>query len=69
MSLAELLPSVRSLAHHDKLRLLQFLAGELARDEQLELQPGEQYPIYSPYDCFEAAEKLRQVLEAEERSS
>ena len=36
MSLAELLLAVRSLPHDEKLRLLQFLAGELAREGGLQ---------------------------------
>jgi hypothetical protein len=66
MSLAELLPSVRSLPHEDKLRLLQFLAGELAREEGLpEIPPGAACPIWSPFDAFEAAGVLAQALQAE----
>lgn len=66
MSLAELLPAVQSLSHQDKLRLLQFLADELAREEGLpELRPGAEYPIWSPYEAFEAARVLEQALDAE----
>jgi hypothetical protein len=63
MSLAELLPTVRSLPRHDKLRLLQFLAGELARDEGLpDIRLGVDYPVWSPYEAFEAARTLEQTL-------
>jgi hypothetical protein len=69
MSLTELLSSVRSLTHQDKLRLLQFLAGELSREEDaLEITPGAHYPVYTPYGCFEAAEAMRRVLESDDKS-
>jgi hypothetical protein len=62
MSLAELLPAVRSLPHPDKLRLLQFLARELVRDEGLsDIRPGTDYPVWSPYESFEAARTLEQA--------
>ena len=63
MSLTELLPAVRSLPHSDKLRLLQFLAGELAREEGLpDLRAGAEFPIWSPYDAYDAAQVLEQAL-------
>jgi hypothetical protein len=66
MSLAELFPVVRSLPHPDKLRLLQFLAGELARENGLPMvQPGAEYPIWSPYDAFDAAAAMARVLQEE----
>jgi hypothetical protein len=66
MSLTELLPAVRSLPHPDKLRLLQFLAGEIAREEGLpEIRSDCPYPIWSPHDAFEAATALEQALQAE----
>jgi hypothetical protein len=66
VSLGELLPVVRLLAHQDKLRLLQFLAGELAREQGIpEIQPGAAYPFWSPYDAFEAAAGLERALGAE----
>jgi hypothetical protein len=66
MSLAELLPAVRSLPHQDKLRLLQFLARELLRDEGLpDIRAGADYPVWSPYEAFAAARVLGEALQAE----
>jgi len=63
MSFIELLPAVRSLPHKDKVRLLQFLVGELVRDEGLpDICPGADYPIWSPYDAFDAARALSEVV-------
>jgi hypothetical protein len=64
MSLTELLPVVRSLPHPEKLRLLQFLANELARHENLpEIQPEAEYPVWSPFDAHEAARTLEELLQ------
>ena len=64
MSIAELLPVVRSLPHPEKVRLLQFLAGELARHEGLpSIQTGSEFPIWSPFDAFGAAAALGKLLE------
>ena len=60
MSLAELLPSVQALPRSDKFRLVQELIAELAQEEGL--TEGE-YPIWSPYDAYEAAATLMQLLE------
>jgi hypothetical protein len=65
MSLAELLPVVRSLPHQDKVSLLQFLANSLAQEAGLpQIKPGDEFPIWSPYSAFAAAETLQQTLEA-----
>jgi hypothetical protein len=66
MSLTELLPSVRSLSHPDKVRLLGVIAEELAREEGLpEIRAGASYPIWSPYGAFDAAKTLLEALAAE----
>lgn len=47
---------------------MQFLIAELAKEEDnhenllSELQSHETYLIHSPYDCFEAAHKMNQML-------
>lgn len=67
MTLAELLPTLQALPRTDKLHAIQFLADELAKDEEdiSPLKDGAVYPIYTPYDCYEAAAVLRRVLEEE----
>ena len=67
MSLAEILPNIQALPRADKLRLIQFLAQDLAEaDAPLTLVPGGVYPVWSPYDAFDAADTLLGVLQAEE---
>jgi hypothetical protein len=62
MSLNEVLPEVRSLSRVDKIRLIQFLAQELEREEGL-IEPGRSYPVWSPDRAFTAAAALLQALE------
>ncbi len=66
MSFAELIPALQALPRGDKLRVIQFLAGDLARQEEAELFPaGASCPIWSPFDAFDAAKTLMQMLEQE----
>ena len=67
MSLIEMLPDIQTLARADKLRLIQFLAQELAQAEALPLLiAGQSYPVSSPDQAFAAAETLLQTLHAEQ---
>lgn len=66
MSLSELLPSVQDLPRRDKLQLMQWLATQLATEEEVPLlSPDVEYPVWSPYDSHEAAATLAAFLEAE----
>jgi hypothetical protein len=66
MSLVELLPVLQALPRDDKLRLLQFLVVELAREEGVTLlEIGGPYPIWTPYNAFKAADTLLKALEEE----
>lgn len=66
MSLIELLPNIHSLPRADKLRLIQFLAQELAEAEATPaLEAGKEYPVWSPDRAFTAAETLLRTLRGE----
>lgn len=66
MSLVEMLPNIQSLPRADKLKLIQFLAQELAEAEgSPTLQGGQSYPVWSPDQAFAAAETLLQTLRPE----
>ena len=44
----------------DKLRLMQFLATELVKEEDANFfVANQEYPVWSPYNCSEAANILR----------
>ena len=64
MSLPELFPALRKLNRADKLRVMQFLVSELAKEEDPLLTAGEEYPVWSPYDTFDAAQTLLDALKA-----
>lgn len=67
MSLVELLPTVRSLSRQDKLRLIQWLAVDLAQAEEPVPIPADQdYPLWSPDRAYDAAAVLLRALDAEE---
>lgn len=63
MSLSEVLHEVQSLSRIEKLRLIQALAEELAKDEGALIEPGLSYPVWSPDRAFAAAASLLQALE------
>lgn len=67
MTLSELLPELHALASADKLRAIQILAADVAREEGAELiEAGKTYPIWSPYDAFHGAATLLRVLDEEQ---
>jgi hypothetical protein len=63
MALSEVLSELRALSRLDKIRLIQFLAQELERDESDLIEPGRSYPVWSPDRAFSAAAALLQALE------
>lgn len=70
MSVAELLPTLQTLSRADKLKVMQFLVQELAAEEEaLLLQPGATYPVWSPYNSHDAAQKLAALLEEDKQAN
>jgi hypothetical protein len=65
MTVSDLFPTLKSLSRADKLRVMQFLVAELAREEKPTLQPGATYSVWSPLNSHEASHKLAQLLESE----
>lgn len=66
MSIKELLPHLKALPRIDKSRLIQFLASELAREKGLPLLESDGiFPLWTPYDAFDAAVMLLHALEKE----
>ena len=63
--LIELLPSLKELSRADKFRVMQFLVFELAKEEDALLKSEMSYPVWSPYESFEAANVLLDALKAE----
>lgn len=67
MSLAELVPMVQSLPREDKRQLAELLAHDLADaegNETLEFLSSSPQEVWSPFDAYEAAETLLDLLQA-----
>ena len=79
MPLNELFPAVSQLSHQDKLRLIHFLLLEVAREEGCELESTDDQDqenlllkqlasteavVWSPYEAYEAAKTLSDLLVA-----
>lgn len=65
-TLIELLPRLRALSRADKLRAMQYLVSELAAEEVTLLDPDISYPIWTPYDSYDAATTLLEFLKEEQ---
>lgn len=59
MTVVELLPSLKALPRLEKLRVVEFLVGEIAREE--ELLPFAAYQVLAPYGASEAAATLQGI--------
>lgn len=66
MTITEVLPTLKMLNHKDKIRAIQFLANEVANEEEVFFEEGKTYEIWSPFEAYEAAEQLRNLLEEKE---
>lgn len=63
MSLQDLLPKLHGLPRADKLRLIQLMAVDLAREEGVPpVEAGQSYPVWSPYNAFSAAESMLKAV-------
>jgi hypothetical protein len=68
MPLTELKSQIQELSKIDKLRLMQFLATELVKEEDVNFfVEGQEYPIWSPYGCSEAANTLMNLLTTKQK--
>jgi hypothetical protein len=65
MATVDLFPTLRNLPRVDKLKVMQFLIAELAREEEPSLEAGKTYSLWSPLNSHEAAHKLGQLLESD----
>ena len=70
MTLSEMLPTIQSLPRADKLRLIQLLAADVARDDGIALDLADKtFPIWSPHDSVQGAATLLRVLDEEKVAS
>ena len=69
MTLAELLPALHGVAKSDKLRAIQILAADVAReDEEMNVQNVSTFPVWSPCEAYEGADVLLRLLEEDEEN-
>ena len=61
MTVSELLPTLSDLNRGDKLRVVQYLVTELAKEEDALLPEGS-HTLWSPYDAVDAADALLAAL-------
>jgi len=61
MTYSEVLTTLRRLDRKDKIRAIQFLANEVAREEEVYFEEGKSYEIFSPNESHEAAGQLRKL--------
>ncbi len=73
MTVQELLPLLQNLDRADKLQLMQRLLFDLAREDGVTLATdpftlldGATYPVWSPYESYEAADILLSLLHNED---
>jgi hypothetical protein len=59
-----MLSSLQQLSHQEKIRAIQFLTIELAKEDQNMnlIEGGKTYEVWSPYDAFSAEKVLADML-------
>jgi hypothetical protein len=63
MALSDLLNILQELNRADKLYVVQILISELVQQETDLLKSGLPYPVWSPYEAFDAANTVLEVLQ------
>jgi hypothetical protein len=66
MTYTEVLPTLRTLNHKDKIRVIQFLANEVAREEGITFEESENAELWSLHNSQEAAAGLRKLLDEDQ---
>lgn len=69
MTATELLPLLQDLKRSEKLFIMQFLISDLVQEESKWLQPDQTYPIWSPYDAYDAADVMLNTLKEAKKNA
>ncbi len=70
MTLSEMMPTIQSLPRVDKLRLIQLLTTDVARDDDIAIDVAEKtVPNWSLHNSFRGAATLLHVLDENEFAS
>lgn len=62
LELSQLVLMLRQLNRPEKLYIIQLLASELAQEEKEWFSPGQEFPVWSPFDAFDAAQTMLTAL-------
>ena len=64
MSIAELMPTLKSLPRDEKLQVLRLMASDLTQEAGVDIfQSNASYPIWTPFSAYDACESLQRLLE------
>ena len=63
MSLAEVLPNLKTLNRSEKLRVVKILINEIAEEENVMFVENQEYEFISQTDAFEASRVLQKLLD------
>lgn len=63
MTITEVLPKLKALNHKDKIRAIQFLANEVAKEEDSIFVDNQEHEFVSQTDSFEASHRLQKLLD------
>ena len=68
MTITEVLPTLKALNRKDKIRAIQFLANEVAKEEEVYFEERKNYEFWSLRNSHEAAAGLRKLIDEEKAS-
>ena len=63
MTYTEILPTLKALSYKDKIRAIQFLANELANEEDSIFVDNQAHKFVSQTDAFGASRELQKLLD------
>ena len=69
MTITEVLLTLKALNHKDKIRAIQFLANEVAKDEEIIFVENQKHEFVSQTDAFEASRILQELLDKQNADS
>ncbi len=69
MTITEVLPTLKALNHKDKIRAIQFLANEVAKEEDSIFLNNQEHEFVSQTDAFEASWVLQKLLDEQKANA
>ena len=63
MTITEVLPTLRTLNRQDKIRAIQFLESEVAKEDSI-FADNREHEFISQTDAFEASQVLQKLIDA-----